>query len=374
MGRSRGTELGTKSPMRDKPRQIIIDMQEDSEGSLPRAQTHPAMSMSDDMLSSMHRSDSIASLRAFAHLIDARTNYYEEARKSAEELSRIKNSDVRAFYEEQNELLDGWREVHEVLESQFPTEIMRRFAMPLPHRARVRSVLGAVDEMCVGDDEQTSTDDENDSNWAHPFSQHAARRPRRISDRALTSLSGFFSREPGVARHGSRADLATDLDELSRSVNVAEMIRDRASLADVLEQPEPNEDDDDGLVLTRTKSQLRGPPRRSHSTLQRLLSEHPPSMSSSPSPYGTLSPRSNSPKRDASVTPAPPAPESKSEPPAISTERTPLQASEARRAPAEVWTKADNDRHQLLQNVPTHQRKQDQDQFVRLYINGTCLI
>ena len=72
----------------------------------------------------------MASLRALAHLIDGRSGYYEEARVSEEDLAQITHAGVRRFYEQQNELLDGWREVDEVLESQFPTEVMRRFSTP----------------------------------------------------------------------------------------------------------------------------------------------------------------------------------------------------------------------------------------------------
>ena len=53
----------------------------------------------------------MASLRALAHLIDGRSGYYEEARVSEEDLAQITHAGVRRFYEQQNELLDGWREV-----------------------------------------------------------------------------------------------------------------------------------------------------------------------------------------------------------------------------------------------------------------------
>ena len=52
----------------------------------------------------------------------------------------------------------------------------------------------------------------------------------------------------------------------------------------------------------------------------------------------------------------------------------PSSASTSKPASMAVWTKADHERDQLLQNVPTHQRKQDSDALVRFYININLLL
>lgn len=343
-------------------RSNVIDMSEEGQSESPSSSSLPKKDeqdeapkrrgMSADSAYDIRRTDSFASLRALAQLIDTRSGYYEEVRMSDEDMRMLKSSGLRAFYDEQNEVLDGWREVDEVLESQFPTEVMRRFAHPHPHEygtihgfeshhgLNIRKDYPHrhpedYDDGCVTDDDEFVD--------THPFSQHSMRRTRRMSERALTHMAGVMSR-------GSRVDLAAEsLQDLSSSGVISESLRDRPSLADLLEHPEGNED---SVATTPESSAHRGRPvklQQSRSTLRHLLASNPAMQS---------------PRREAS--PAKMDPEPLCE--------LPLANPVAVRPVGTVWTKADHERDQLLQNVPTHQRKQDSDAFVQLYINMNLLV
>ena len=102
-----------------------------SSARVSRAAPHLSRFASDDSSLAIRRTDSLLSLEALARIIDSRSGYYEECRVGPEQLRSIRSSDVRSFYQSQNEVLDGWREVDEILESQFPMEVMRRFADPV---------------------------------------------------------------------------------------------------------------------------------------------------------------------------------------------------------------------------------------------------
>ncbi|WFD21715.1 hypothetical protein MEQU1_000370 [Malassezia equina] len=309
--------------------------------------------MSNDSAYEIRRTDSLASLRALAQLIDTRSGYYEEVRMSGEDLRALPSLSLRAFYEDQNEVLDGWREVDEVLESQFPTEVMRRFAHPHPqsygtihgfeshHGLNLRKEYPHRhpedhEDGCVTDDDEYLDD--------HPFSQHSMRRTRRISERALSHMAGV------MASRGSRADLATEsLQDLSTSAVLSESLRDRPSLADLLEHPEGDDDtasDSQALAHSRTRPVKV---QQSRSTLRHLLATNP----------AMQSPRREPSPAEAEIT---------------RHEALPAASLVAGRSAGEVWTKADHERDQLLQNVPTHQRKQDDDAFVKLYINMNLLV
>ena len=124
----------------------------------------PSRVGSEESVGGMKRTDSLASLRVLAQLIDGRTGYFEEARMSESALADIKNAGVREFYTQQNEHLDGWREVDEVLESQFPTEVMRRFVVP-QHIVAAEGAAGDThnDRMTDDIDNAIITDDEGES-------------------------------------------------------------------------------------------------------------------------------------------------------------------------------------------------------------------
>ncbi|KOS14265.1 cation diffusion facilitator [Malassezia pachydermatis] len=319
----------------------------------------------------MRRSDSIASLRAFAQIIDGRSGYFEDVRKTDDEIRAIKNADVRAFYEGQNAVLDGWREVDEVLESQFPTEIMRRFSMPYmpnltglihgfesPHGLNHRSDY--PHRHPEDHDDGFGTDEESDSIWSHPFSHHSMRRSRRISERALTSLSGFFGQEGNLSGSQSRVDLAAEsLQDLSKSLAVNEHNKERPTLADLIEHPELTEsEDDEGLMLAKHKKKFHNKHslKESRSMLRRMLTSNPAMYSTDAQKYGAIL------KLDAAVV----SPITKSTP---KVDEVAVTIPTNRPRTDQVWTKADHERDKLLQNVPTHQRKQDTDAFVQFYIN-----
>lgn len=347
----------------------VIDMSEEGQSDSPSSTSltkkgeesalTKVRSMSNDSGHKIQRTDSIASLLALAQLIDTRSGYYEEVRMSEDDMRMLKGAGLRAFYEDQNEVLDGWREVDEVLESQFPTEVMRRFALPHPqtygtmhgfeshHGLNLRKDYPHRhpedhEDGCITDEDEFLDD--------HPFSQHSMRRKRRISERALTNMAGT------LANRGSRVDLAAEsLQDLSTSGILSESLRDRPSLADLLEQPEGEEDampDNHAPPGRRSR-----PPKlhQSRSTLRRLLAANP----------AMQSPCTEEPAQADSDTELVQAPSA-----AVSDASRALTVRPA----GAVWTKADHERDQLLQNVPTHQRKQDIDAFVQLYINLNLLI
>lgn len=297
---------------------------------------------SDESLPEMGRTESLASLRVFAQLIDGRSGYYEDARMSDAQLSEIQNKGVRELYERQNELLDGWREVDEVLESQFPAAVMRRFVVPgapaaggaASGAAGAGAGTGAIDMRGEGagasryadDDDAFGTDEESDSLWTHPFQ---ARHGPRISERTLTSISGMLSNER--VRRNSCVDVAAEsLQDLSTSAMMSDANREHDSFADLVRRSEHE----------RAKTPKA---RRNRSMLRKMLSENPAVDKT----YGAV----DAPHSDERV-----------------------DAPERSAAPRAVWTKADHERDQLLQNVPTHQRKQDFDAVVKFYININLLI
>ncbi|KAL7410983.1 hypothetical protein BDY24DRAFT_398258 [Mrakia frigida] len=61
-------------------------------------------------------------------MIDDRSGEWESFRKTEVELKEIKNAEVRAFYEHQNEILDRYVEVDELLDSSLPKEIFDTFS------------------------------------------------------------------------------------------------------------------------------------------------------------------------------------------------------------------------------------------------------
>ena len=300
---------------------------------------------SEDSLANMPRTSSIRSLQALARLIDHRSGYYEQARIDPGALAKIRKSDVREFYEEQNRVLDGWREVDEVLESQFPMEVMRRFVMPQtastyrgaeawqPARQETAPPRHAED------DDGYLTDEESDSLWTHPF-YRSKRRQRRISERALTSLSGFFNLEQNalsrsVASARSETALESSPERASPFGQRMRQSHDACNLHDLAEEGATSDSPPSapGTPPTETTSL-----KKDRSSLRKVLSSNPAMTDAA---YGAVQ-----------------------------------GATEALagRPGQEVWTKADRDRNDLLQNVPTHRRKMDSDAFVRLYINANLLI
>lgn len=302
---------------------------------------------SEDSLARMPRNDSIRSLQALARLMDNRSGYYEDKRVTTEDISRMKKSDTREYYEEQNEVLDGWREVDEVLESQFPMEVMRRFALPqntgthLYNECSLSNRQETISPRNMEDEDGYATDEESDSIWTHPFSHNASRRQRRISERALTSLSGFFNLEQNaLARNmtAGRSDTALDSSPEHPSA-FGQQIRqshDACHLDDLQEEADHGESHDSATATPATEKTPLAKQKRV--AVRKLLHDNPAVAGTS---YGAVNE---------------------------------VEHAQALRARQEVWTKADRDRIDLLQNVPTHQRKLNTDSFVQLYINVNLLV
>lgn len=350
---------GNKKGQKDKHKSPVIDMSESGQSLTPvssrKITMSPSRVSSEDSVGGMKRSDSLASLRVLAQLIDGRTGYFEEARMSESALAEIKDAGVRDFYLQQNEHLDGWREVDEVLESQFPTEVMRRFVMP--HHI-LTAEAGARDtrhDRTVDDiDDAMITDDEGELLSVHPFSHNSVRRGRGISERAMTSISGMLTKERMAMRGNSCAELAAEsLQDLSTSIQLSEAKRDHKSLADLLEVPEMDTSKYDGNHLQfERKSQNKT--RRNRSLLRKMLSDNP--VMDEPAPSATQSKLSEQVNYGTVSSPQP------------------ISPSTTKPTSMAVWTKADHERDQLLQNVPTHQRKQDSDALVKFYININLLL
>ncbi|WFD29480.1 hypothetical protein MSPP1_000489 [Malassezia sp. CBS 17886] len=343
-------------------------------------------------------------MQALARIIDTRSGYYEERRLALEQLARIKHAGVRAYYEEQNEVLDGWREVDEILESQFPTEVMRRFAVPQQNRHGAqgpgtpsRDAQKRSDEQTLAlsrapdDDDGYATDAESDSIWTHPFSHRSTRRQRRISERALSSLSGMYY-SLGTPSALSRAPVSATGDTAMESspervpALVAGM-RPSGMLGDVKEEQSESQaaaaGDRMGATDALPRSDARGvtrgegdaadggrgtphsgghesedthSPENSREAVRRILHANPAVQrrQADARTYGAIGPGVPG-DYDAAAGVLPDE----------LNERWPQRG---------VWTKADDDRKSLLQNVPTHQRKLDTESFVQWYINVNLLV
>ncbi|WFD37127.1 uncharacterized protein MJAP1_000069 [Malassezia japonica] len=326
------------------------------EGRAPRHSRRfgrPDRNSSEDSIANMPRNDSIRSLQALQHLMDHRSGYYEEARKDSAALNAMSNPGLREFYEEQNEVLDGWREVDEVLESQFPMEVMRRFSVPtfsMPHfrpELFLSSRRNVTSPRQVEDDDGYATDEESDSIWTHPFSHNSHRRQRRISERALTSLSGFFNMEQNALAR-SMASVRSDTGPESspeRAIGFGQHIRqshDASKLVDLQEEGDGAEMKDEPKPTEGTPLMANKRDKQDRSLVRQVLSANP---------AVTGIPATEQPENAEAA----------------------LNGAAAKTRDM-VWTKADRDRNDLLQNVPTHQRKLDSDSFVQMYINVNLAI
>ncbi|KAF7357665.1 Cation diffusion facilitator [Mycena sanguinolenta] len=77
------------------------------------------------------RAATISSPTALGHdIIRCEPGEFEKYRKSDEELKSLKNRKLREYYERQNAILDGFKEVEEVLTSTLADKIMNTFSHP----------------------------------------------------------------------------------------------------------------------------------------------------------------------------------------------------------------------------------------------------
>ncbi|MCO5589611.1 hypothetical protein L7F22_043579 [Adiantum nelumboides] len=144
---------------------------------------------------------SLQNLSSLGKLVDDRTGYHEDKRVSDEELSRIgkqKNGkQLREYYEKLNEILDGWREVDEILDSKFPEEVMLRFGSVEEverfngNRKRLPWLEGELDSEGTesGYQEESEESDDDDLHRKNGRSSFA---------RAASALSGWFGGNTGT--------------------------------------------------------------------------------------------------------------------------------------------------------------------------------
>lgn len=144
---------------------------------------------------------SIQDLSVLNTLVDERTGYYEEKRATEEFLQSIGKrkkigASLRAYYERMNTILDGWREVDEILDSHFPEEVMRRFGTVEEveeTKRRGRKRLPWLENSDEGEDsgyQEESELDSEDEGGVH------LKRNESFTARAASALSGFWFGTP----------------------------------------------------------------------------------------------------------------------------------------------------------------------------------
>ena len=180
----------------------------------------------------------------------------------------------------------------------------------------------------------------------------------------------MLAKERHLLRGNSSVELAAEsLQDLSTSAMVSQSYREHMSLADLLEHPEMERRQRESSRLQGAKESRPKTPKRNKSLLRRMLQENP-AVDPSHKSYGTLDESSQLFKTESEE--APTIRQKTGEASSTSPELTAKKPTNDRSSNMVVWTKADHERDQLLQNVPTHQRKQDSDAVVQFYINSTC--
>lgn len=192
-----------------------------------------------------HNNQSIHDLSLLDTLIDRRGGQYEWARSSDETLAELgkrkKNgSQLRKYYENINGILDGWREVDEILESRFPQEVMSRFGTVeevelVKNRSRQRLFSGRRNGVRSGygrgeEDEHDEAEDtgyleesEDDSDLeTGPRVAKSRKRQDSLTARAASALSGFwFGTSLKSSRGGGFDESSALVKPLSSSRNAS---------------------------------------------------------------------------------------------------------------------------------------------------------
>ncbi|EPQ25756.1 uncharacterized protein PFL1_06623 [Pseudozyma flocculosa PF-1] len=184
------------------------------------------------------RAESLRDVQALAKLVDYRSNWYEDHRLSADEirdrtraLGWRKAAAVTAFYERQNEILDGWREVDEILDSRFPEEVMRRFAVHDDEsKKRQKSLDRRASRIRNGRLPGESTDTDSDSGSIRGGALYdgedgdrrrgSRRLKRSFSEKAVSALSGLWF-SSGSGGGGGQAGSSGSHDLESGGVSAA---------------------------------------------------------------------------------------------------------------------------------------------------------
>ncbi|MCO5609237.1 hypothetical protein L7F22_063461 [Adiantum nelumboides] len=179
-----------------------------------------------------HNNQSIHDLSLLDTLIDQRGGQYEWARSSDETLAELgkrkKNgSQLRKYYENINAILDGWREVDEILESRFPQEVMSRFGTVeeverVKTRSRHRLFSGRHStDVDTHEDEDTGymEESEDDSDLeTGPRGGKPRKRTDSFTTRAANAFSGFWF---GTSVKSNRGDEVSPLVKSTSSPRTA---------------------------------------------------------------------------------------------------------------------------------------------------------
>ncbi|EST06859.1 Cation efflux protein [Kalmanozyma brasiliensis GHG001] len=178
------------------------------------------------------RAESVRNISVLANLVDYRSNYYEDHRVSEEEIKHrtrhlgwSKASAVSEYYERLNDILDGWREIDEILDSRFPEEVMRRFSQqdetrdkkkhrPKPgHKAKKRRNKQQQQQQqqqtqAVESDGNISDEEETDEEETRGRNKRPLK--RSFSAKAINAFSGLWFGGSGSPRASHRPDLESN--------------------------------------------------------------------------------------------------------------------------------------------------------------------
>lgn len=148
---------------------------------------------------------SLQDLNVLGRLLDDRTGCHEDKRASDDflaEVSKRKNgSELKSYYERMNSILDGWREVDEILDSRFPEEVMLRFGTveEVERFQGTRKRLPWIDNSFEDDAENDSGYQEESESGSDDEALPAHRRSSIA--RAASALSGLWFGTPSKSRN-----------------------------------------------------------------------------------------------------------------------------------------------------------------------------
>jgi hypothetical protein len=175
---------------------------------------------------------SVQDLTVLNSLIDSRTGYNEDKRVSEEfinEASKGKKnkSDIKAYYEHLNGILDGWREVDEILDSQFPREVMRRFGTveEVEQMKGKRRKLPWTQDGSDNEDSGYEEESEVESDDDRPTK--AFKRRDTLTARAASALSGFWFGSTPNSKRGSKVNLNDEESTLVSSPKQSTFVKPR---------------------------------------------------------------------------------------------------------------------------------------------------
>ncbi|KAE8219648.1 hypothetical protein CF319_g6695 [Tilletia indica] len=176
------------------------------------------------------RVESLCDVTALANLVDDRGGQYEsfglnedQVREHVKKAPKKIRSALQEYYDSQMEIIDGWREADEILESSFPAEVLRRYGTEddverFLAKSRFsqlhlnRLAPADLDDSDTGYDEDGENDDDDDEEGT----------PRRGSiARAASALSGFwFNTGSQKAKPRKRENSGLSSDDLEETAGL----------------------------------------------------------------------------------------------------------------------------------------------------------